>query len=147
MSSSWVQCFTEKGEYPEGLPYYYNKETGKTQWEEPLEYTYRSYCMPQSNCGSSVKFRIDSRSPPPRYLSDPDVEGVLRYHWSGQYSSFEAKLHSGVMSASQLYLWQESHNIAIGTDEEWKVAFYSKNAYLGYVVTSQFVVTSPLSYV
>lgn len=51
------------------------------------------------------------------------------------------------MSASQLYLWQESHNIAIGTDEEWKVAFYSNNAYLGYVVTSQFVVTSPLSYV
>lgn len=83
MSSSWVKYFTEKGEYEEGVSYYYNKDTGKTQWEEPLEYTYQSYCIPQSNPFSSVRHRVYPRSNPARHLSDADVEGVFLHYWSG----------------------------------------------------------------
>ena len=43
----WIRYYTEKGDYEEGIPYYYNKETGITQFEEPNEFRYQSYCLPQ----------------------------------------------------------------------------------------------------
>ena len=43
----WIRYYTEKGDYEEGIPYYYNKETGVTQFEEPNEFRYQSYCLPQ----------------------------------------------------------------------------------------------------
>lgn len=40
----WIQYFVEEEDGSRGRPYYYNKETGKTQWEEPEEFKFDKYC-------------------------------------------------------------------------------------------------------
>ena len=43
----WVQYFTDEAIYGEQIPYYYNKETEETCWEEPEEITYFYYAKKQ----------------------------------------------------------------------------------------------------
>ena len=50
----WIQYFTEESGQSRGTPYYYNKETGKTQWEKPVEFQYSKYCKKRGKLHVSV---------------------------------------------------------------------------------------------
>ena len=53
-TENWIQYFTNKQDYGKEIPYYFNKTTKVTQWEEPEEMEYYFYAKPeQENCSSS----------------------------------------------------------------------------------------------
>ena len=49
----WIQYFTNKEDYGKEIPYYFNKTTNVTQWEEPEEMEYFFYANPEKRSGSS----------------------------------------------------------------------------------------------
>lgn len=53
-TENWIQYFTNKEEYGKEIPYYFNKTTKVTQWEEPEEMEYYFYAKPeQKDCSPS----------------------------------------------------------------------------------------------
>lgn len=52
-TENWIQYYTNKQDYGKEIPYYFNKTTKVTQWEEPEEMEYSFYAKPeQENCSS-----------------------------------------------------------------------------------------------
>lgn len=64
----WIQYFTNKEDYGEEIPYYFNKITNVTQWDEPEEMEYCFYANPEKASGSSDSIVL------------PDAFWGLEYH-------------------------------------------------------------------
>ena len=69
----WIQYFTDVNAYGSAIPYYYNKETHSTQWEEPEEVTYYYYARHES------KSEEDQEKLLPDDLLTKDMDSVLEY--------------------------------------------------------------------
>ena len=69
----WIQYFTDVNTYGSEIPYYYNKETHSTQWEEPEEMTYYYYARHES------KSEEDQEKLLPDDLLAKDMDSVLEY--------------------------------------------------------------------